>query len=411
MADLFLVQVAWRLLVVLVLLQFVTLVSITASYKWRRWKVAQTGYNTIELGPNSIPNAELQIYMSGVPLFADMASAIQGAQKRILFETFIWKNDKFGRELRELIVQKAREGVEIYLVYDLIGNGLLGWSHIRFPTDIPNLHVARYFSIRRIHHIFSPSRYNLTHRKVLIVDDQIGFVGGYNVGEEYRNRWRDTHLKIVGPSTSELTHAFADFWNHYLGRHGELTYPQLQWSSIFDIHRNDPLRRNYPIRSVYLRAIERAQKHIYITNAYFVPDPAFREALIDAAARGVDVQVILPWESNHLLVDWVARHWFKDYLNAGIQLFGYETAMIHAKSVTIDGKWTTIGTANLDRLSLWLNHEINVEIYSEAVAEQMESIFACDKQQTREIEPNAWANRPLRARFAERILAPLWPFV
>jgi len=373
--------------------------------------MTQSGYDTIHLNPLSMPEAELQIYMDGSLLFTDMVSAIKGAKTRIMIETFIWKDDGLGRDFRDLLVQKAREGVEVYLAYDLIGNRLFAWSRINFPNDIPTLHVARYFSLKRLDHLLSPSRYNITHRKLLIVDDQVGFVGGYNIGEEYRSQWRDTHLKVVGPGVLDLAHASIDFWNHYLGQQERLAYPPLRWTSVFDIHRNDPLRRNYPIRSVYLRAIERAQKHIYITNAYFLPDPAFRGALIDAAHRGVDVQVILPWESNHLVVDWVARHWFIDYLDAGIKLFDYEAAMIHAKSVTIDGMWTTIGSANLDRLSLWFNHEINVEIYSEAVAAQMEAIFDCDKGQTREIERENWAARSIRARIGERILAPLWPFV
>lgn len=411
MFDLPLISFGLRLLATVMALQLITAMSITISYKWRRRSKAQTGYNRITLEPLSMPEARLQIYMDGNSLFTDMATALEGAEFRIMFETFIWKNDALGRKFRDLVVKKAQEGVEVYVVYDLIGSWILGWSWIRFPKDIPTLHVARFFSLKRLHYVLSPSRYNVTHRKLLVLDDQIGFVGGYNIGEEYCAKWRDTHLGIQGPGVRDLAFAFIDFWNHYLGRHGELTYPKLKWTSIFDVHRNDPLRRNYPIRSVYLRAIERAQKYIYITNAYFVPDPAFREALIDAALRGVDVQVILPWESNHQVVDWVARHWFQDYLDAGIKLFGFETAMIHAKSVTIDGMWTTIGTANLDRLSLWLNHEINTEIYSEAVAEQMEAIFACDKRQTRQIKPTEWAKRPLTARLGERILAPLWPFV
>ena len=411
MFDLTLFQLAVRVIAIIAILQIITVAIITISYKLRRKNMAQTGYKTIDLEPLPLEEDDLQIYMEGVSLFADMEAAIEGAQEKILFETFIWKNDVLGQKFRDLFVKKAKEGVEVCLVYDLIGNGVLGGSSIKFPKDIPTLHVARYLSFRRPRHFLAPSRYNVTHRKMLIVDDKIGFVGGYNLGEEYRTRWRDTHLRITGPNSRDLVYAFVDFWNHYLGRHGELDYPHLHWSNVIDIYRNDPKRRNFPIRSVYLQAIERAQDHIYITNAYFVPDPAFREALIDAAARGVDVQVILPWESNHLVVDWVARHWFSDYLEAGVKLFGYEAAMIHTKTVTIDGTWTTIGTANLDRLSLWLNHEVNAVIYDKGVAQQMEAIFACDKLQTRPILRDEWANRPIRARIGERILSPLWPLV
>lgn len=411
MVDSTLIRILLWLFAVLGILQLFTIAVITLSYRWRRQKLSQSGYNFLLLDSIALPEAELKIYMDGVSLFADMEASIMQARSRILFETFIWKDDVLGRKFRDMLVKKAQEGVEVYVSYDLLGNGLLGSSYITFPRDIPTLHVKRYFAMKRLRHIFSPSRYNVSHRKVLIVDDDIGFVGGYNLGEIYRTQWRDTHLRVVGTEVNDLTYAFVDFWNHYLGQPNDLAYPKQKWLTMFDVCRNDPLRRNYPIRSFYLQAIERAQEHIYITNAYFVPDPAFRGALMDAARRGVDVQVILPWESNHLMVDWVARHWFSDYLKAGIQLFGYEAAMIHTKTVTIDGKWSMIGTANLDRLSLWLNHEINAVIHDDQVAQQMEEIFACDKAQTRSIGYEEWESRPLRARLGERILAPLWPIV
>lgn len=411
MFELNLLQIALRLLVILAILQIITVVAITLSYRWRRAKNSQTHYKTVDLESLSIADATLQIYMEGVSLFADMELAIEQAESQIMFETFIWKDDVLGRKFRDLFVQKAREGVEVYLVYDLIGSRILGRSRLTFPTDIPTLHVARYFSFKRLHHFLLPSRYNVSHRKTLIIDAQVSFVGGYNLGEDYRMKWRDTHIRVAGPASHELTHAFVDFWNHYVDKESKLRYPRLSWSPILDVFRNDPRRNNYPIRSLYLHAIEQAQDHIYITNAYFVPDPAFRRALIDSAQRGVTIQVILPWVSNHLVVDWVARHWFQEYLDAGIQIFGYEATMIHTKTITVDGIWTTIGTANLDRLSLRLNHEVNLEILDEGVAHQMEKIFACDKEQTTEILPHVWENRPLRARLGEQILAPLWPFV
>jgi cardiolipin synthase len=405
-------QVVIRAFLTLVVLQIITLTLITITYKRRRKQKPQTAYRTIPLEPCLLEEAELQLYMDGVSLFADMQNAIEAAREVIYFETFIWKDDATGQAFRELVIRKAREGVSVYLVYDLIGNRVLGGSRLKFPKDIETLHLVRYFSFKRLRHCLSPSRYNVTHRKSLIIDNEVAFIGGYNIGEEYRTKWRDTHLRAKGEIALRLAYAFIDFWNHYGSRsQPKLAYPKQVWSNVLDVYRNDPMRRNYPIRSIYLRAIERAQDHVLITNAYFVPDPAFRQALIDAAQRGVDVQVILPWQSNHLVVDWVARHYFSDYLDAGIKLFGYEAAMIHTKTVTIDGRWSLIGTANLDRLSLAFNHEINIEIFDEQVAQQMEAIFNCDRRQTRTIEQEMWENRPIRQRLGELILSPLWPLV
>ena len=402
---------AWAVALIF-LLQLVTAASMTISYARRTRGRGDGGYPTVDLPEVALDEGRVRLYMDGPSLFDDMRASIAGAERTIFFETFIWKDDEIGREFRDLFAAKAREGVDVYLVYDLLGNGLLGRSRIRFPDDIARLHVQRFFPFKRLIHFLMPSRYTVSHRKTLVVDDRVGYVGGYNLGDEYRTRWRDTHVSITGPGALRLSYAFVDLWNQYRGKDlPALGHPRQAWSNVLDVYRNDPLRRVYPIRSIYLRAIERAQSHVLITNAYFVPDPVFRRALRQAAARGVDVQIVLPWRSNHAVVDAVARHYFTDYLEAGIRLYGYEGTMLHTKSMTIDGMWSIVGTANLDRLSLALNHEINVEIFDGRVAAQMEAIFACDRERSRQIELEPWRARPLRMRLGERILAPLWPFI
>lgn len=400
-----------RALIVFVILQGITAVVIGRSYKQRKKRNRQGKYPTIELAPVAIEEGEAQLYMEGVSLFADMQEAIAGARDTIFFETFIWKDDEIGQAFRDLFIKKAREGVEVHLMYDLVSNGLLGGSRLTFPDDIPTLHVQRYVPFTRWFHFLLPWRYSSTHRKALVIDGKLGYVGGYNIGEEYRD-WRDTHMRIPEGGAQRLAYAFVDLWNQYRDDDlPELQYPEQEWSNVIDVYRNDPLRKSYRIRSVYLRAIERAQKRVLITNAYFVPDPTFRRALIQAAKRGVSVEVVLPWRSNHAVVDYVARHWFEEYLEAGVRLYGYEGAMIHTKTMTIDGMWSTVGTANLDRLSLGFNHEINMEIFDERVAAQMENVFACDLEASREIDLGRWRARPFRMRFGERALAPLWPIV
>jgi cardiolipin synthase len=157
---------------------------------------------------------------------------------------------------------------------------------------------------------------------------------------------------------------------------------------------------------MYIAAIERAEQHILLTNAYFVPDHILLNALKAAAGRGVDVQILLPWISNHAAADWVARGYFTDCLRAGIRIFAYK-AMMHAKTCTIDGQWSTIGTANLDRLSSVGNYELNVEIYSAELARQMETLFARDKTFAVELTGADWSARPWYVKLSERILAPL----
>ena len=149
----------------------------------------------------------------------------------------------------------------------------------------------------------------------------------------------------------------------------------------------------FPIRDMYIEAINRAEHHIYLTNAYFVPDHVLLGALKDAAQRGVDVRIMVPLESNHILTDWVSHSYYAECLEAGIHLLRYEPAMLHAKTCTIDGQWSTVGTANLDRLSSIGNYELNIEIYSTNFAQQMELLFACDATSVSELTLDAWRNR------------------
>jgi cardiolipin synthase len=169
--------------------------------------------------------------------------------------------------------------------------------------------------------------------------------------------------------------------------------------------------RIFPIREMYLEAIDRANSHVYLTHAYFVPDRALKAHLIDASERGVDVQVLVPEQSNHVTADWLARRHFHDFLAAGIRIFLYEHIMIHSKTATIDGVWSTIGSANIDRYSMLGNYELNLEVYSRSLAAQMEGMFETDKTNATELTLEEWERRPLPAKLVERTLASLSPLV
>ncbi len=167
------------------------------------------------------------------------------------------------------------------------------------------------------------------------------------------------------------------------------------------------MRLTFPIRDLYISAIDRADHYILLTNAYFVPDHVLLEALKEAAQRGVDVHILVPWVSNHILTDWVSHCYFSECLEAGIRIFGYRHTMLHAKTCTIDGQWSTVGTANLDRLSSIGNYEVNVEIYSTAFAQQMEALFRCDTSDIFELTAKDWHSRKWYIKVSERLLKPL----
>ncbi len=377
--------------------------------KVRRRRVPPEGFPFFLPPPVTVAGTEVQLYSAGRQVFDAMLAAIEGARETIYLETFIWKGDTLGERFKQALINKARAGVAVYLIYDTFANIVVPRSFFQFP---PEVHVLPYRAWRRPWHALDFRRYGRDHRKILVVDGVVGFVGGYNIGEIYRTQWRDTHLRLVGPEVDDLTSAFVHFWNANRYPHLPiLALPCRSWSSELRAHRNDPRQMIFPIRSIYIESIEQAQKHIFMTQAYFIPDEAILQAIRRAARRGVDVRVLVPWESNHVIADWLARHSFDLCLRSGVRIFGYQGAMIHAKTATIDTIWSMVGTANIDRLSLVGNYEINVEIFSPAVATAMEAIFCCDLTNAAEIRPEEWARRSWLARASELVLAPLWPFL
>lgn len=362
--------------------------------------------------PVCIGRSMVQIYTYGEDLYDAMLQAIRQAKERIFFETYIWKNDSVGQEFKYELQRAAERGVAVYVMYDRFANLVVPGHFKQFD---PAIYVLRYPLFAWLREPFYLSGYARDHRKILVVDGLIAFVGGYNIGARYATEWRDTHIRIEGPNAHELESICIDFWNTY--RKHERGLPALtevkghDWDPLMVIHRNDPHMLVFPIRSSYLEAINRANLHIYMTHAYFIPDRIILHALLQAAARGVDVRILLPATSNHIVADWLARGFYTQCLAGGIRLFLYQNAMVHAKTATIDGIWSTIGTANLDRLSMLGNFEINVEIYNDELAHQMEEIFLQDSTNARELLLSRWKHRSPLQIFAETILLPLRPLL
>lgn len=373
--------------------------------------VVKKGFPVTPPASVAIGATEATTYTYGADLYADMLAAIGTARKRILLETYIWKSDTLGKEFKHALIEAAERGVDVHIIYDGFANLVVPPSFFRFPSPVQ---VLRYPVFAASWRFFDLRQAGREHRKLLVVDGHIAFVGGYNLGATYATQWRDTHVRLTGPSAWDLDNAFVDFWNVRCKRSG---HPMLKdvgsstWESRIRLHRNVPRQMVFPIRGMYLEAIDRAQLQILITQAYFIPDSAFRRALIQAARRGVDVCILMPRASNHVVADWLARGMFDELLAAKVRIFRYRHAMVHAKTATIDGKWTTVGTANIDRLSLTGNYEVNLEIFDDDMAAQMGKIFARDRSNADELDPAQWSRRSVVERFCERILAPLRPLL
>lgn len=384
---------------------------ITADAIRSRLQPDSPGYRNPGTSTVDVADSSLTVYTLGDDLYRDMLAAIRSARQSIFFESYIWKGDEVGQAFRDALGEAAERGVDVYVIYDRIANLVVRPSFFRFHPDI---HLLRFPMLRpNLRSGLIPS-FGLDHRKAVVVDHEIGFVGGYNIGSLYATEWRDTHLRITGPNVWELRQSFVGFWNRHHDPKRSPSIPAASagiWESRIRAVNNVPAGLAFPIRSLYLNAINRASERICITMGYFIPDREILEGLKEASRRGVDVRVLLPERSNHVVADWLARGSFTEMLESGITILLYRSAMVHAKTATIDGQWTTIGSANIDSLSFTGNYEVNMEIFDPALAGAMERIFAIDSESCRVLTLEEWKGRHVAARLSEGILAPLRPLL
>jgi cardiolipin synthase A/B len=401
-------QIVKRILLAVAAVQGMTLAGLFIVDYRRKRNRAPAVFPRVSPGSVTAGGSEVTVYTYGEDLYRDMLGAIRNARSEIFFETFIWKGDTVGQAFKKALIDAADRGVEVYVVFDEFANLVVPRAFFRLP---PNIHVRRHPLIASGFRF--PRNSGRDHRKLLVVDHDAAFIGGYNIGALYATDWRDTHARLTGDIVWDMRNAFIDYWNLWATRRrpalpdtGTLT-----WQSNIRIHRNIPRTMVYPIRGMYLEAIDRASHHIYLTHAYLIPDEDMLNGLIRAAKRGVDVRIIVPAMSNHIVADWLSRGYYGQLLRGGVRLFLYQGAMVHAKTATIDGQWSTIGTANIDRLSLLGNYEINMEVYSPEVAKQMEVVFGIDSSNTAELTLPNWQRRHAVVKFSETVLAPLRPLL
>ncbi|AXE38212.1 phospholipase D-like domain-containing protein [Acidipropionibacterium virtanenii] len=370
-------------------------------------------FPTAPVAPITAGPDEVSVFTFGRDLYEQMLADIGSATSTVYFETFIWKADEVGERFRQALVDAAARGVDVYVVWDQFANLVVD---PRFFHHLDGVHTQS----QPVVAMAMPSLRNIgrDHRKLLIVDSKVAYVGGYNIGSTYADRWRDTHAKVVGPSVADLENVFVDHWNQrpYASLARRRRIPELRspgsrrWDTEIDVHRNTPRVAVYPIRNMYLEAIDRASERIWMTQAYLIPDHDVLAALHEACERGVDVRIIIPAESNHVVADWLSRGYYERLLGYGVHLLLYQGAMVHAKTCTIDGIWSTIGTANIDRMSLQGNYEVNISVIGDQVASQMEEIFGIDSRNCLELDADQWRDRSVMAKFTEALLAPWRPF-
>lgn len=403
--------------------QAAAVATVTVADSLRKRREPQSGeFPRVEPRELVVAGSPMTTYTFGADVYEAMLADIEAATETVMFETFIWKSSVVGRRFKDALLAAAQRGVEVYVIADSLGN--LNNLDLRFKTwpDLPTLHVMKFPLVRPGIVLGNPRQTGRDHRKLLVVDGEIGYVGGFNIGDVYATTWRDTHLRVEGDAAWELEDAFLDFWNDHRRRrlHDLVTrrplpaipdHGALSWDSRVVAAANSPYRMEFPIRHLYTAALNRASSHVLISMGYFIPDKVILQDLVAAARRGVTVKVLIPEYSNHVLADWAAKPWYSDLLDAGVEIWLFQEAMIHAKTMTVDGRWTTVGTANIDRLSMTGNFEVNLEVYDEALARQMEEVFEVDLTNARRLTGEEWGRRTRAQRVLERVIRPLGPLL
>jgi cardiolipin synthase A/B len=358
----------------------------------------------------------VEILKNGVQIFPSMLAAIRNARRTINLEFYIYWDGEIGRTFTEALAERARAGVKVNVILDAVGSATMSHDLIEFlqrnGVNIEWYHPLRWYTLSRVNH--------RTHRKVLVVDGEIGFTGGVGIADEWmgdadsRDHWRETVVRVEGPVVTQMQFAFMDNW---IKSRGELLtgldyFPQLEprGTCLSQVLKSSPSEGSSAVKLMYIVSIVSAKKSIYISSAYFVPDRDTIRAFEGAVRRGVDVRVIVPGELVDVpIVRQASRFHYSQLLKRGIRLFEYQPTMMHAKTMVVDGIWATIGSSNFDDRSFRLNDEVNVNVYDEGIAAQMEQMFFEDLARSEEVTSPRWIRRPWFDRIKERVAGWLKP--
>jgi cardiolipin synthase len=349
----------------------------------------------------------VEIFTDGKEKFDSLFEAIGAAQHHIHMEYFIVNNDELGRAVVHALAGKASEGVEVRLLFDALGTRAGKGSKEVFHelTDAGGKIGVFFPSIYRANY--------RNHRKIAVIDGKVGFIGGFNIGDEYLGKgplgyWRDTALRIQGRAVNTLQLRFMLDWNFTTNEFQEsdpayFPEPDESGATPIQIVSSGPDLRWSPIKEGYIKLINSARESVYIQTPYFIPDDSVSDALRLAAFSGVDVRVMIPCKPDHPFVYWASLSFIGDLLGAGVRAYTYDNGFIHAKTIVVDGKAGSVGSANWDERSFRLNFETNAFFYDASVGSELKRRFEQDLTVSTEITPERYAERPAWIKFKESI--------
>jgi cardiolipin synthase A/B len=363
----------------------------------------------ILLGPPLVPGNRVTTLVNGDAIYPAMLDAIRTAQTNITFETFVFR-DGVGATFVEELSAAARRGVEVRMLLDWLGSRTMDQHLLQAARaagcDLHVYHPPSWYHLGRLN--------NRTHRKLLIVDGKLGFTGGVGMGIEWKHGlqglppWRDSHFMAEGPVVAQMQAVFVDNWIKATGRvlHGAEYFPKLALAGDMDAQMfgSSPVGGSESMHLMVLLALTAAKSSIDIESPYFVPDKLTVEALCSAARRGLRVRIVVPGRYTDARVGrWAAQGLYGALLSAGIEIYEYQPTMMHCKVLVIDGVWSSVGSANFDDRSFRLNDEANLNVFSEALAQEQIRLIDEDIRQSRRMVLRKWRNRKFGRRVNERL--------
>ncbi|MDP3642531.1 MAG: cardiolipin synthase [Bacteroidota bacterium] len=362
-------------------------------------------------------NNEIQVLKNAEETFPEIFRSIELARHHIHLEFYIVEDDSIGNYLRETLIRKAREGVEVRFIYDDVGSWKLKRKFLRSMTEA-GVKVDCFMRVR-FPNLTSKVNYR-NHRKILVVDGETAFVGGLNFADRYQNGvpgigpWRDTHLKVSGGGATALQIIFMADW-YFVSKEilkGEKYFRPFVAGSgkLVQMVASGPDSDWESIGQAYFAAIASATEYVYLSSPYLMPPSDIVTALKTSALGGIDVRIIVPGLSDAISAKWGTNSYIEELLEAGVKIYFYKAGFIHSKVIVVDGIFSSVGTANLDFRSLETNFEVNAMIYDEEIAGVLGSQFLEDQDKSQEIILAEWINRPrinkIKESFA-RILSPM----
>lgn len=368
-------------------------------------------------------NNSVKLLLNGENKFPEVLLALREAKHHIHIEYYIYEDDKIGKIIEDMLIQKAQEGVTVRFIYDDFGSRSIRKKLVKRLKK----GGVKVFPFSKIIFIAFANRLNYrNHRKIIVVDGKTAFTGGINVSDRYINNhndpaklfWRDTHLRIDGPGVQYLQYLFLCDWNFCANdtvQPDEDYFPQgknfpASANKVVQIAASGPDSNRPTIMFSLLLAINLATKEILITTPYFIPGNSLIDALMIAALSGISVKLLVPGISDSRLVNLAARSYYDDLLNAGVEIYQYNKGFVHAKTMVTDGSIAIVGTANMDQRSFDLNFEVNAIVYDTEIANQLRDVFFEDLKDAERIDVTAWNNRPWYRLLLEqtaRLISPL----